>query len=80
MKKNKEVEIMEGIDFKSNQIRMRKEIERVNKQQKVEQILFVFIALAIMVGTMTILSHMDKTAIKKCVNAGNSQYYCEKHI
>ncbi len=82
MKKNKKenIEIMEGIDFKSNQARIRKEIKRVKKQQKIEQILFVFIALAIMVGTMTILSHMDKAAIKKCVNAGNSRYYCEKHI
>ena len=53
--KLKDVNIMEGIDFKSSQARMREQIKRAKRNQVKETILFYFVATAIVVMTVMLM-------------------------
>ncbi len=82
MKKNRleEVNIMKGIDFKSNQERMREMYERERKQQQKETVLAFFIGIVIVVMTVMLLGYMNSESLDKCVNAGNSKEHCQVAI
>lgn len=79
MKKNKveEINIMQGINFRSNQERMREMYARQRKQQQKETILTFFIGIVIVVMTITLLGYMTDKEVDKCVNAGHSETYCQ---
>ncbi len=78
MKKGKieEINVMKGIDFKSNQERMREMYERQRKQHQKETILTFFIGIVIVVMTIMLLGYMTSGSLEKCVAAGNSENYC----
>lgn len=79
MKKNKldEVNVMKGIDFKSNQQRMREMYARERKRHQEETILTFFIGIVIVVMTVMLLSYMEDKDLDKCINAGHSKTYCQ---
>lgn len=80
MKKGKEkleeVNIMQGIDFKSNQARMREQIKKIKREQKKEEILFGIIAVFIVIMTCTLLYKTDKEFMDGCTSKGYSENYC----
>lgn len=79
MKKNRveEINIMQGINFRSNQERMREMYARQRKQQQKETILTFFIGIVIVVMTAMLLGYMTDKEVDKCVNAGHSETYCQ---
>ena len=70
--------------LKENQEKMRtkrkEEIKRMKREKTKETILTIFIGLFIVSTTLFILSKIDNKMIEDCINAGHSQYYCEKGI
>lgn len=79
MKKGKieEVNVMKGIDFKSNQQRMKEMYERQRKQHQKETVLTFFIGIVIVVMTVMLLGYITNKEVDKCVNAGHSETYCQ---
>lgn len=70
--------------LKENQEKMRtkrkEEIKRMKREKTKETILTIFIGLFIVSTTLFILNNLDNKMIEDCMNAGHSQYYCEKGI
>ena len=79
------IEVMEGIDFKANQERIRKmeEIKRNNeKRENFERIMFVSTFIVSIVLLFTLLIHVSlttKTAMEDCTE-NHSLSYCQNHI
>lgn len=79
------IEVMEGIDFKANQERIRKmeEIKRNNeKRENFERIMFVSTFIVSIVLLFTLLIHVSlttKTAMEDCTE-NHSLNYCQNHI
>lgn len=71
-----EVNIMQGIDFKSNQARMREQAKRLQREQRKERVLAFFIGAVIVIMTCTLLNYMNNGSLEKCEKAGNSKEYC----
>lgn len=80
MKKGKEkleeVNIMQGIDFKSNQARMREQIKKSQREQKKEAILCGIIVVVIVIMTCTLLCKTNKEFMDGCTSKGYSKNYC----
>lgn len=74
--KRKEVNVMEGIDFKSSQARMREQIKRAKRERVKETILFYFIALAIVVMAVMLMINNNNEFVSNCTEAGYSESYC----
>lgn len=71
-----EIDVMQGIDFKANQERMREEIKRIKKEQKKETILFYFIAAVILLLTVISISKTSEQFVNNCTSKGYSESYC----
>lgn len=80
MKKGKEsleeVNIMQGLDFKGNQARMREQAKRLQREQRKEKILCGFIAVVIVIMTCTLLYKTNEEFVNKCTSKGYSESYC----
>lgn len=77
MKKEKleDIDVMEGIDFKSNQERIRRQVRR--KQSK-KTILLGIIGITIIVVSCILLNFTTKQFVNNCTSAGYSENYCER--
>lgn len=78
--KVEDINVMEGIDFKKNQERIRKEIEKNKKKKRMYNILY-FIAIMILIcGIFMLLNKQSEDAYKSCVENGMSAEWCEVHV
>ena len=75
-----EVNIMSGIDFKSNQMRMRKKILTQKREQKRQNIIIGVLVGIIIIGLLFLNKKMSDRALSRCQNKGNSYGYCINHI
>lgn len=81
-----EIDLMQGIDFKANQVRMREHkerLERLKREQRKETILATFIAIVIVVMTIALLvidRNITEDAKESCMNVGHSENYCLSKI
>lgn len=87
MSKKEKVEsinIMEGIDFKENQMRMRKAIEKQNKIDKRNDVIVKAILTGLVIALFIILviwnRNLTNSALESCQNIGNSYEYCMAHL
>lgn len=88
MKKNnlEDVNIMEGIDFKANQkrMRMRKAIEKQNKIDKRNDLIVKGILISLGIALLIVLGIWNKQltddALESCQNVGHSYEYCVAHL
>lgn len=78
MKKTFEEVLKENQEKTRNKIK--EEIKRMKREKIKETILTIFIGLFIFSTTSFILIKLDNKMIEDCINAGHSQYYCEKGI
>ena len=79
-----EINVMKGIDFKSNQKRIRNaKIKQLKKERKINKILNVGIVIAILIFFVTVLfanKNMTDSAMKSCQGKGNTYEYCIAHV
>jgi uncharacterized integral membrane protein len=77
--KLQDIDVMQGIDFKTNQKRVR-ELEQRKKERKRKQIIFnvIFVVLVIMI-LFIIMDRMRTKAIESCMELGQSREWCEVH-
>lgn len=89
MEKLEDINVMEGIDFKTNQ-----KISKINdelrknykKEKRKERIIMIISTLAIIITTIALIKGLiiinkeDKKAKENCMNKGYNQAYCEKSI
>ena len=82
-----EVNIMEGIDFKTNQKKVRKQIKtrtiqrkeqlrKLNRRLNISLILVVSLLLVLFVKFCTYLSNASDEAYKSCLEKGYDVNYC----
>jgi uncharacterized integral membrane protein len=77
--KVEDINVMEGIDFETNQKRLR-ELEQRKKERKRKQTIFnvIFVVLVIMI-LFIIMDRMRTKAIESCMELGQSREWCEVH-
>lgn len=84
-----EVNIMSGIDFKSNQERIRnlkehqkklqKEMKELKEQKRWNIIIGVLVVILI-IGLLFLNKKMSDSALSSCQNKGHNYGYCINHI
>lgn len=78
------INMMEGIDFKANQMRMRKAIEKQNKIDKRNDLIVKAILIGLIIALFIILAiwnrNLTNSALESCQNIGNSYEYCMAHL
>lgn len=86
MKKNKmeEVNIMEGIDFKANQMRLRKAIEKQNKINRRNDCIVKCVLISLVIALLVVIGIWNKKlssdALESCQNIGNSYEFCQANL
>lgn len=75
-----EVNIMSGIDFKSNQKRVRERIMKQKKEQKRQNIIIGVLVVILTIGLLFLNKKMSDSALSSCQTKGNSYGYCINHI
>lgn len=79
-----EINVMTGIDFKSNQKRIRNaKIKQLKKERKINKILNFGIVTVLLIFVVTVLianKKMTDSAMESCQSKGNSYEYCINHI
>lgn len=75
-----EVNIMPGIDFKANKKRVREQIRKTKRKDKIESIVIGILLLVFVVGVLYLNKKMSDSALKSCQAKGNSYVYCINHI
>ena len=75
-----EVNIMSGIDFKSNQKRVRERIMKQKKEQKRQNIIIGVLVVILIIGLLFLNKKMSDSALSSCQTKGNSYGYCINHI
>lgn len=67
-----------------NKMKMRSKLEQQRKlqkkQERKENLLFVFVGGFICVATIMLLCNMNNKQINNCMEAGHSQSYCERGL
>ena len=81
----RELNVMEGIDFKANQKRMNelKNSKSKNKHKKFNNVLYyIILTIAIVLFIVLVYQNykMGKEALNSCQELGNSYEYCIRHI
>lgn len=75
-----EVNIMFGIDFKSNQKRMRDRQSKIKQERKLKNtVLGVMLCLLFMI-LLIVNKKMADSALDSCQNLGYSTNYCKSHL
>lgn len=73
------IDVMQGIDFKTNQKRVR-ELEKRKKERKRKQTMFtVGVVLLVVFILLVIMERMRTKAIESCMELGQSREWCEVH-
>ena len=75
-----DINVMPGIDFKSNKERIR---SKKRKEKRINKILNIgiFIGLSILVvGILMINKNMTDSAMESCQKLGNTYEYCIAHV
>lgn len=75
-----EVNIMSGIDFKTNQKRVRERIMKQKKEQKRWNIIIGVLVVILIIGLLFLNKKMSDSALSSCQTKGNSYGYCINHI
>lgn len=75
-----EVNIMSGIDFKSNQKRVRERIMKQKKEQKRQNIIIGVLVVILIIGLLFLNKKMSDSALSSCQNNGHSYGYCINRI
>lgn len=75
-----EVNIMSGIDFKSNQKRVRERIMKRKKEQKRQNIIIGVLVIILIIGLLFLNKKMSDSALSSCQNNGHSYGYCINRI
>ena len=75
-----EVNIMSGIDFKSNQKRVRERIMKRKKEQKRQNIIIGVLVVILIIGLLFLNKKMSDSALSSCQNKGHNYGYCINHI
>ena len=75
-----EVNIMSGIDFKSNQKRVRERIMKQKKEQKRQNIIIGVLVVILIIGLLFLNKKMSDSALSRCQAKDNSYEYCINHI
>ena len=75
-----EVNIMSGIDFKSNQKRIRERIIKQKKEKKRWNIIIGVLVVILIIGLLFLNKKMSDSALSSCQTKGNSYGYCINHI
>lgn len=74
----------ETINFKENQERIRERYQAkklaLKKQERKEWILFIFIAIFILVTSMTLLYKLNTENLNRCMLKGYSEQTCLRNI
>lgn len=75
-----EVNIMSGIDFKSNQKRTRERIIKQKKEKKRWNIIIGVLVVILIIGLLFLNKKMSDSALSSCQNNGHSYGYCINRI
>lgn len=75
-----EVNIMSGIDFKTNQKRVRERIMKRKKEQKRQNIIIGVLVVILIIGLLILNKKMSDSALSSCQNKGHNYGYCINHI
>lgn len=77
--KLQDIDVMQGIDFKTNQKRVR-ELEQRKKERKRKQSMFtVGIILLVVFILLVIMERSRIKAVNSCMELGQSREWCEVH-
>ena len=83
MKRIEEPEfIVSSEELRKNRERalLREELERDEKKDKIELIVFVVIAIIVITIGLVVLHKMNDKAVENCINSGNSASFCNTHL
>ena len=78
----KEEWIVSPEELKKNRERalLREELERDEKKDKIELIVFVVIAITLITVSIIFIHKMNDKAVDNCINNGNSASFCNTHL
>lgn len=83
MKRIEEPEfIVSSEELRKNRERalLREELEREEKKNKIELIVFVVIAIIVITVGLVVLHKMNDKAVENCINNGNSASFCNYNL
>ena len=75
-----DINIMPGIDFKSNKEKIR---SKKRKEKRINKILNIAIIVGLLIGVIGILminKNMTDSAMESCQELGNTYEYCIAHV
>lgn len=75
-----EINIMEGIDFRANQERIRSKKRRSKKVNKILNIAIIIGVIIALVGILYINKKLTDSAMDSCQAKGYSYNYCIAHV
>ena len=75
-----ELDVMQGIDFKTNQIKVREQEKRKKKKEKFKKIIRNILLAVLLIGLIVLLKIQKDSAIDSCIKNGRSYNYCVNHI
>lgn len=78
-KKLEEIDVKE-INFKKNQDRIKKLNDRIKREKRLYNTLYILVAIAIILALFVVLKSSSKNAYKSCVENGMSAEWCEVHV
>lgn len=75
-----DINIMPGIDFKSNKERIRSKKRKEKRINKILNIAIIVGLLIAVIGILFINKKMTDSALVNCQNLGNDYNYCISHL
>ena len=70
-----ELDVMQGIDFKTNQRKVREQ-----EKEKFKKIIRNILLAVLLIGLIVLLKIQKDSAIDSCIKNGRSYNYCVNHI
>ena len=75
-----DVNVMPGIDFKSNKEKIRNKKRKEKKINKILNGAIIIGCLIAIIGILFINKNMTDSALESCLNLGNDYNYCTSHL
>lgn len=77
VEKIEEINIMDGIDFKSNQKRVKAYMKKQKRKEKFTNVLLIVLMSLALFFVFDVLTNSTKKAKNDCISKGHSANYCE---
>ena len=75
-----ELDVMQGIDFKTNKKKVRDQEKNKNKKEKFKKNIRNILLVILLICLFVFLKIQKDSAIDSCVKNGNDKLYCEEHV